>query len=357
MGVGIALVDNPHGVAWSPFQENLLAVSTSNRPGHTPISGILYLLEFLPQNQVEIEHQIELNVGLHQVVWSHRDNSTLLCSCDDYTLRFFDLNNAECMFKEWYMAPPENGESVRASRALDWDPISHEYVLCAGIDQNINLFHTLQQEDTPLYQLDHNQNLAQDTQVLDAQFSTHAPHEILSCDRSGHVYLWDIRASTDTYQQRYRIHQRTCAMSLDQNRFDEHSIAVGNFDSSIMTYDLRNMHMPKSITNQAHYSLINQVQWSPHTQHLLASCSTDRTLRIWDMRDSNRQNEPANDLSKSLPLDSVDPRRSYGANVSSFKSQKMEDWVNAFDWNVHEVGLMAFCCNDQLVKAYNIRED
>lgn len=261
------------------------------------------------------------------------------------------------MFKEWYQAPPSDGISVKASRALDWDPISHEWVLCAGIDENVNLFHTLQQEDTPIALLDHNKNLIQETHVLDAQFSTHNPQEIITSDRSGHVYIWDIRASTDIYQQRYRIHQRTCAMRLDVNHFDQYSLAVGNFDSSIMTYDFRNMNYPKSINNGAHYSLINKIQWSPHTQHLLASCSTDRTLRIWDMRESNKNNEPVNDPSKYLPLDSIDPKREYGANVSSFKNQKMEDWVNSFDWNVHEVGLMALCCNDHLVKVYNIRED
>ena len=48
---------------------------------------------------------------------------------------------------------------------------------------------------------------------------------------------------------------------------------------------------------------------------------------------------------------------SFGGRVSSFKSQKMEDWVNSLDWNYHEVGLIALCCNDHLVKAYNVRED
>ena len=84
------------------------------------------------------------------------------------------------------------------------------------------------------------------------------------------------------------------------------------------------------------------------------------------MRESNRENHAvaasgdSDELvptDESLPLDTIDPKLNYGSNVSSFKSQKMEDWVNSFDWNVHEVGLVALCCNDQLVKAYNIRED
>ncbi len=50
--------------------------------------------------------------------------------------------------------------------------------------------------------------------------------------------------------------------------------------------------------------------------------------------------------------------QSFGGKPSlSLKSQKLEDWVNGLDWNVHEVGLIALCCNDHLVKAYNVRED
>lgn len=113
MGVGICLTDNPHSLQWSPFQENLLVVASSNRPGHSPISGILYFLEFLPKNEIEIKHQIQLNLGADQVIWSHMNRNTVLCSCDDYMLRFFDLKNINCYFREFY----EN----QKVRRLDWD--------------------------------------------------------------------------------------------------------------------------------------------------------------------------------------------------------------------------------------------
>jgi WD40 repeat protein len=108
---------------------------------------------------------------------------------------------------------------------------------------------------------------------------------------------------------------------------------------------MRNVKVPKSLFKNAHYSLITQIKWSPHTQHLLATSSTDRTLRIWDNRDISKQEEQE------------EYKTNFGLKTSSFKSQKLEDWVNNFDWNYHEVGLIALCCNDQLIKAYNIRED
>jgi WD40 repeat protein len=107
-------------------------------------------------------------------------------------------------------------------------------------------------------------------------------------------------------------------------------------DSSIINYDLRKTNKAKSIIKDTHTSLITKIKWSPHTQHLLATSSTDRTMKIWNMKPKKESNE---------------------GSLSSFKNQKMEDWVNNLDWNIHEVGLISLCCNDQLVKAYNIRED
>ena len=49
---------------------------------------------------------------------------------------------------------------------------------------------------------------------------------------------------------------------------------------------------------------------------------------------------------------------SFGGGISaSLKPQKVEDFVNGIDWNYHEVGLIALCCNDHLTKAYNVREE
>lgn len=179
-----------------------------------------------------------------------------------------------------------------------------------------------------------------------------------------------MNASDTTPAVKFKLHNSTCALAMDQNIFDENSIALGCLDSNLMTYDLRNVSEPKAFIKGAHYSTITSVNFSPHTQHLIASSSTDRTLRIWDMRPSSsssvnnndnslivQSNEEAEQQQKAKQQEEKTYDTSFGGKVSSFKSQKMEDWVNDVDWNVHEVGLIAMCCNDHLVKAYNVRED
>ncbi|EFC35414.1 predicted protein [Naegleria gruberi] len=360
MGVGICLVNNPHSLEWSPFIENQLAVATSNRPGHTPISGIIYLLSFLPKNEIEIEHQIQLNVGCQHILWSHRNESILLSSCHDNVLRFFDTQNTDCMYREWF--------DTQSISNLDWDKISLEWIITGGIDSSIKLYHenqdsneSLQTFHTKKHELvikeqESNLESIDDLQappIHDIQWNTHSPMQFLTTDRDGFVCLWDLRQEEDPCVKSFRIHNKTCALKMDLNIFDENSLALGCFDNSLMTYDLRNVKKPKSILSNIHYSQITSTQWSPHTQHLVATSSTDRTLRIWDMRESNNLLQFNNDT----PNDSYETEVSFGGRVSNFKNQKMEDWVNDIAWNIHEVGLMALCCNDQLVKAYNIKED
>jgi len=187
----------------------------------------------------------------------------------------------------------------------------------------------------------------------------------LACDQAGYAYIWDSRESNTgnavAPSAKFKLHNNTCALRMDQNIFDENSLAFGSMlDSSLLTYDLRNTNMPKAFVKGAHYSTITSVKFSPHTQHLIATSSTDRTLRIWDMREGNSNSQEQQQQQKpntQTNEPTMQLENSYGGKVSSFKSQKLEDWVNDIDWNVHEVGLMAMCCNDHLVKAYNVRED
>jgi WD40 repeat protein len=223
MGVGICLVNNPHSLQWNPFQDNLLAVATSNRPNHTPISGVIYFLEFKPRNQISVEHQIQMNVGADQMCWSQRDSNTIISSCDDSVMRFFDLNNLDIMFREWYIPLESSALQTNKLRSVDWDRISLEWILTGGPRDKCHVYNVLQNDEEfhkgPMHDFQH------ESYVHDAQWNTSEPNTFYSCDRAGLVYLWDMN-QPKTPAMTFKMHNNTCPMRMDANIFDEHSVAL-----------------------------------------------------------------------------------------------------------------------------------
>jgi WD40 repeat protein len=79
-----------------------------------------------------------------------------------------------------------------------------------------------------------------------------------ACDQKGFVYLWDIQNNENT--MKFKIQNDTCAMKMDINNFDEHSLALAGFDESLMVYDIRNTKKPKTYIKNAHISLITDLK-------------------------------------------------------------------------------------------------
>jgi len=161
--VGICLANNPHSLQWNPFKDNQLVAACANRPGHSPISGILYFLDFYPENQVEIADQVQLNIGCDRVCFSERNDSTVMASCDDFALRLFDLKKIDCMYREFY--------DTQKVRSIDWDGISLELVLTGGMDSSVKIYDLLHDDiDVASFEYKNHDGI-----VLDAHWSTHAP--------------------------------------------------------------------------------------------------------------------------------------------------------------------------------------
>ena len=104
-----------------------------------------------------------MNVGTNQICWSHKNKNIVITSCDDFMLRFFDLKNIDCMYREFY----EN----QKVKTIDWDRISLEWFCCffflifihriltAGSDEYVKLYNNLQEEEKSTILLKHDSNV------------------------------------------------------------------------------------------------------------------------------------------------------------------------------------------------------
>lgn len=69
---------------------------------------------------------------------------------------------------------------------------------------------------------------------------------------------------------------------VDFNPYYEYVMATGSTDKSVKLWDLRYISKPMHELT-GHKDEILQVQWSPHDQSVLASASADRRVNVWDL--------------------------------------------------------------------------
>lgn len=63
---------------------------------------------------------------------------------------------------------------------------------------------------------------------------------------------------------------------------DGEKIVTGSTDQTLRTWDLATMKEEKEL--KGHKNRLNMAQWSPQLPHIVASVSSDNSLRIWDTR-------------------------------------------------------------------------
>jgi len=109
-------------------------------------------------------------------------------------------------------------------------------------------------------------------------------------------------------------------------------LATGDCDSKIFIWN------PKdgggwevgNIPFSGHTDSVEDLQWSPSEDTVFASCSVDKSIRIWDIREPNQ--------------------KSVLKVVNAHKSD-----VNVIDWNPIDTYLLATGGDDNLVKVWDLR--
>ena len=93
---------------------------------------------------------------------------------------------------------------------------------------------------------------------------------------------WDIRsASTDKAGQSVEAHPAE-VNCVTFSPFSEFLLATGSSDRTVALWDLRNLRS-KLHSLESHNDDVLQLAWSPHNETVLASASGDRRVNIWDL--------------------------------------------------------------------------
>ncbi|KAG7880723.1 hypothetical protein KL935_003503 [Ogataea polymorpha] len=111
------------------------------------------------------------------------------------------------------------------------------------------------------------------------------------------------------------------------SRVNEFGCVIGTETGNISLHDLRHIEEPVRIVNQSHNGALTCASWNPERGSLLATGSSDGTVKLWDW-----SCDPGDEL-----------RFVHGGHMLG---------VNDIDWNLHDSRTLVSCSDDNSVQVW-----
>lgn len=180
-----------------------------------------------------------------------------------------------------------------------------------------------------------------DTQdgLYDAAWSEIHENQIVTASGDGSLKLWDIMLN-DHPIRAWQEHTKE-VFSVDWSNLKKDTFVSSSWDGTVKIWT---PERPRSLmTLNAHHSCVYQALFSPHQPDILATCSTDGTLRIFDLRAPAYASGP-NTNSFTNPL---------SASMLTVPASHTE--ILSLDWNKYRPFVLASGGVDKLVKVWDCR--
>ena len=128
--------------------------------------------------------------------------------------------------------------------------------------------------------------------------------------------------------------QKFEGFALDWNNINPFVLAVGGYDKKVSIYKPKDDNISDIILYgnylSGHTDSVEDIQWSPNEENVLASCGIDRTIRFWDVRQDTKN----------------PPKIIKDAHTSD---------VNVISWNSIRNHLFASGGDDNIFKVWDLR--
>ena len=124
------------------------------------------------------------------------------------------------------------------------------------------------------------------------------PYHVATFSETGKVHIFDVKPYIDTLAGPSRPRQKVPVHTITNHGRNEGfavewgttGLLTGDVDSKIfLTTATPTGYTTSPQPYQSHTSSVEDIQWSPSESTVFASCSADRTVRIWDIRAKGRK--------------------------------------------------------------------
>ncbi|KAI1812171.1 hypothetical protein GGS20DRAFT_591982 [Poronia punctata] len=178
---------------------------------------------------------------------------------------------------------------------VQWSPFAaRDYWVASTANHRCLVWNLSLREDSASGAIEHSLQ-GHSRAITDVNFSAHHPDILATCAVDGYVHTWDLRKPKQpvlTFCDWF-----AGATQVKYNRQDPFILASSH-DRWLHIWDERNPSVPlKSIS--AHTSKIYGVDWNRTEATKVATCSLDKSIKIWDYAASD---EPASVIKTEFPV-------------------------------------------------------
>ncbi|GLB41679.1 putative WD40 repeat-like protein [Lyophyllum shimeji] len=176
--------------------------------------------------------------------------------------------------------------------------------------------------------------------LYDVAWSEIHENQLVTASGDGSIRLWDVMLN-DLPIRAWQEHTRE-VFSVDWSNLKKDTFASSSWDGLVKLWT---PERPRSITTlQTHHSCVYQAIFSPHQPDILATCSTDGTLKIFDLR------SPAYAPSGPGSNNFTNPLSAAALTVPASSTE-----VLTLDWNKYRPFVLASGGVDKLVNIWDCR--
>ncbi|CEH14139.1 nucleosome remodeling subunit caf1 nurf55 msi1 [Ceraceosorus bombacis] len=205
---------------------------------------------------------------------------------------------------------------------LAWSPLVQGHLIAASEDEtvcewDVNQYKKIDKAINPLKVYRGHTSVVEDV-------AWHAHHESLfaSVGDDKLLLIWDSRESGDAPKHRVTAHDGEINAVLFSPA-NEYLICTGSSDKTVGLWDMRNTKT-RLHSLEAHTDEVLQLAWSPHNETILASAAADRRVNVWDLSRIGEEQTP--DDAEDGPPELLFVHGGHTARTTDICWSPQEDW-------------------------------